>query len=213
MFIYAGVVAVLLLLLAWAFRTPRKRATQKYQLASLEETGPRHATYFAVIRQALTGRDAQEIQVLSRSGVGDIERDPFDTRSEPAPGRTLQFEREVARTTLMVRCGRQVPCPHRSKIDPLELFQPKRVATLGSVAQGGSRAHSYCGRKTGSKKCSMIMNTNIAAASMAPANLRSIVSPPMLISSVLREFRPSARRRCRRAVFPPRRRTSRPPAP
>jgi hypothetical protein len=51
------IIAALLALLAWALRGPRAPATGKLDLTCLEETGRRHATYFTVIRQALSPAD------------------------------------------------------------------------------------------------------------------------------------------------------------
>src|SRR5215468_8975795 len=56
-FLFFGIVAVLLVLLAWALRTPRKRSVNQFDLASLEQSGRRHATYFAPIQQALSPAD------------------------------------------------------------------------------------------------------------------------------------------------------------
>jgi len=56
-FIFLGIVAVLLGLLAWALRTPRRRSVHQFDLASLEQSGRRHATYFAPIQQALSPTD------------------------------------------------------------------------------------------------------------------------------------------------------------
>lgn len=56
-FIFFGIVAVLLGLLAWALRTPRRRSVNRFDLSSLEQSGRRHATYFAPIQQALSSAD------------------------------------------------------------------------------------------------------------------------------------------------------------
>lgn len=53
------IVAALLALLVWALRSPRAPAAGKFDLACLEETGRRHATYFAAIRQALSPADLE----------------------------------------------------------------------------------------------------------------------------------------------------------
>lgn len=64
--LFFSIVAALLALLAWALRNPRKRTAYKFDLACLEETGRRHATYFAAIRQALSTAD---IEFLSARGA------------------------------------------------------------------------------------------------------------------------------------------------
>ena len=56
-FLFFGIVAVLLVLLAWALRTPRKRSVNQFDLTSLEQSGRRHATYFAPMQQALSRAD------------------------------------------------------------------------------------------------------------------------------------------------------------
>lgn len=63
LFVYAGIVFVLLLLLVWTLRTPRKPPARKYDPASLEQTGRRHATYLALLRQALSRADIEFLAV------------------------------------------------------------------------------------------------------------------------------------------------------
>jgi hypothetical protein len=65
LFIFFPVVAALLLLLAWGLRSPGTRLGGKFDLGSLEESGRRHATYFALIRQAASTAD---IEFLARHG-------------------------------------------------------------------------------------------------------------------------------------------------
>ena len=55
--VFFGITGVLLALLAWALRNPRKSSPHKLDLASLEQSERRHATYFALIRQALSPAD------------------------------------------------------------------------------------------------------------------------------------------------------------
>ena len=69
--LFFGIVAVLLVLLGWALRTPRKRSVHQFDLASLEQSGRRHATYFAPIQQALSPAD---IEFLSSRGSPRIAR-------------------------------------------------------------------------------------------------------------------------------------------
>jgi hypothetical protein len=54
---YLGLVVLLLLLLGWALRTPRKRGGISVGPGALEETGQRHVTYLPQIRQALAPAD------------------------------------------------------------------------------------------------------------------------------------------------------------
>lgn len=56
-YLFFGIVALLLVLLGWAVRTPRKRSVNQFDLATLEQSGRRHATYFASIQQALSPAD------------------------------------------------------------------------------------------------------------------------------------------------------------
>ena len=69
--IFVPIVAVLLLLLTWAIRAPRKDSRGGFDLASLEESGRRHATYFALIRQASSPAD---IKFLTQKGSPEIVR-------------------------------------------------------------------------------------------------------------------------------------------
>jgi hypothetical protein len=59
LFIFVSIAAALLLLLVWALRAPRKNFREKFDLDSLEESGRRHATYFALMRQAAAPDDMQ----------------------------------------------------------------------------------------------------------------------------------------------------------
>jgi len=52
-----GAVAGLLVLLAWALRKPKGSVPLSKNLASLEDAGRPHATYFPVIRQAMSQQD------------------------------------------------------------------------------------------------------------------------------------------------------------
>jgi hypothetical protein len=65
LFVFFTVVVALLLLLVWALRAPGKDSRGKFDLADLEESGRRHVTYFALIRQASSHAD---IQFLERRG-------------------------------------------------------------------------------------------------------------------------------------------------
>lgn len=68
-FIFSMMAIALLLLLAWALRAPGKSSRGKFDLASLEESGRRHATYFALIRQASSPAD---MEYLARRGSPGI---------------------------------------------------------------------------------------------------------------------------------------------
>jgi len=57
-FFYLAAVALLLILLFWALRAPRKQASgAKNENALLGQAGRRHATYLPLIRQALSAGD------------------------------------------------------------------------------------------------------------------------------------------------------------
>ncbi|HVS88422.1 MAG TPA: hypothetical protein VHF01_09410 [Candidatus Acidoferrum sp.] len=56
---YVILVVLLLLLLGWALRTPRKRGGISVGPATLEETGQPHVTYLPQIRQALAPADLE----------------------------------------------------------------------------------------------------------------------------------------------------------
>ena len=71
LFIFSSIALGLLLLLAWALRTPGKNSHGKIDLASLEESGRRHATYVALIEQASSAAD---IEFLARRGFPGIAR-------------------------------------------------------------------------------------------------------------------------------------------
>ena len=71
LFIFSGIVAALLLVLGWALRAPGKRSRGKFDLASLEECGPRHATYVALIKQAASPAD---MEFLAKRGSPEIVR-------------------------------------------------------------------------------------------------------------------------------------------
>ena len=69
LYIFFSIVVALLLLLAWALRAPGKGSHDKFDLASLEQSGRRHATYFALIRQASSPAD---MEFLARRGSPGI---------------------------------------------------------------------------------------------------------------------------------------------
>jgi hypothetical protein len=69
--IFSGIVAALLLVLGWALRAPGKSSRGKFDLASLEESGRRHATYVALIKQAASPAD---MEFLARRGSPQIVR-------------------------------------------------------------------------------------------------------------------------------------------
>jgi hypothetical protein len=71
LFIFSGVVAALLLVLGWALRAPGKSSRGKFDLASLEESGRRHATYFVLIKQAASPAD---MEFLAKRGSPEIVR-------------------------------------------------------------------------------------------------------------------------------------------
>jgi hypothetical protein len=71
LFIFCGIVAALLLVLGWALRSPGKSARGKFNLASLEESGRRHATYVALIKQAASPAD---MEFLAKRGSPEIVR-------------------------------------------------------------------------------------------------------------------------------------------
>lgn len=71
LFVFFSVVAVLLLLLAWGLRSPGTSLSGKFDVGSLEESGRRHATYVALIRQAASPAD---MEYLVRRGSPQIAR-------------------------------------------------------------------------------------------------------------------------------------------
>ena len=52
-----GLALLILLLLVWVLRDPRKRAQPDGGLDSAEELGQRHVNYFPQVRQALSADD------------------------------------------------------------------------------------------------------------------------------------------------------------
>jgi hypothetical protein len=57
LFLFFGIVAVLLLVLGWALRKPHERGKLRGDPRSLDEDGRRHVTYLPQIRQALAKAD------------------------------------------------------------------------------------------------------------------------------------------------------------
>jgi hypothetical protein len=55
--LFFPIVVLLLLVLVWALRGPRAKATQPVDLQSLEQNERRHSTYLRLIHQALSRRD------------------------------------------------------------------------------------------------------------------------------------------------------------
>ncbi len=71
LFLYAGIVAVLLFLLAWALRRPGKRTVSGAGHSSLEENGWRHVTYLPQIRQSFSSAD---FAFLRAAGSSELAR-------------------------------------------------------------------------------------------------------------------------------------------
>lgn len=69
--LFFGFVAILLVALGWALREPRKRRKLEADPRSLEERGPRHATYLPQIRQALAPAD---YEFLSKRASREVQR-------------------------------------------------------------------------------------------------------------------------------------------
>jgi hypothetical protein len=67
--IFLAIAAVLLLLLVLALRKPRKRSTYVLDPVSLEQAGRRHATYLALIRQALAPADLDFLSARAPAGI------------------------------------------------------------------------------------------------------------------------------------------------
>jgi len=57
LYLFLGLLVLLLLAFIWSQRKPARRTITPISLKLLEETGPRHVTYLPAIRQALAGAD------------------------------------------------------------------------------------------------------------------------------------------------------------
>jgi hypothetical protein len=70
MFFLFAAVAVLLLLLGWVARNPKRKSSGcSADSASLEESGRRHATYLPVIRQAMAPSDFEFLTSRAPNGL------------------------------------------------------------------------------------------------------------------------------------------------
>jgi hypothetical protein len=69
--LFVPIVVALLILLAWALRKPEPRNALRVKPASLEQPGPRHATYLSLIRQALSPAD---LEFLAARGSPSLAR-------------------------------------------------------------------------------------------------------------------------------------------
>jgi hypothetical protein len=66
-----GLALLILLLLGWVLRDPRKRTSPDKVLDSAEELGQRHVNYFPQVRQALS---AEDLVFLSSRGTSQLVR-------------------------------------------------------------------------------------------------------------------------------------------
>jgi hypothetical protein len=62
---FGSITVVLLAALIWALRGPHRSSRGNFDLDSLEQSGRRHSTYFALIRQASS---AEDLEFLTRRG-------------------------------------------------------------------------------------------------------------------------------------------------
>jgi hypothetical protein len=98
----SAVVALLSLLLLWLVRSPQRdfsgMATDK--LAALEQTGRRHATYFGVIRQAMS---PTEFEFLSERGPARLVRRAHKERRRIALLYLLELREDFSRLLRLAR--------------------------------------------------------------------------------------------------------------
>jgi hypothetical protein len=100
LFFFFPIVATLLLLLAWGLRSPGTSLSRKFDLGSLEESGRRHATYFALIRQAASPAD---IKFLARRGSTQIARRVQHERRSVALRYLTQLREDFQRLLRLAR--------------------------------------------------------------------------------------------------------------
>jgi len=94
------IVTALLLSLRWALHAPRKSSAGKFDLASLEESGRRHATYFALIKQAASRED---MEFLARRGSRAIARRAVKERRHVALKYLTQLRDDFQRLLRLAR--------------------------------------------------------------------------------------------------------------
>jgi hypothetical protein len=66
---FVPIVVALLILLVWALRKHEPRDAWKVEPGSLEQPGPRHATYLSLIRQALSPTDLEFLATRGSPGL------------------------------------------------------------------------------------------------------------------------------------------------
>lgn len=70
-YFFIGFVAVLLVLLVWSLRSPKKQADSRTDAADFQDPGRRHATYFSPIHRALAPAD---FEFLASRGSAKLAR-------------------------------------------------------------------------------------------------------------------------------------------
>lgn len=94
------IAAALLLLLRWAIHAPGKSSRGKLDLASLEDSGRRHATYFALIKRAASRED---IEFLARRGSRELARRALKERRHVALRYLTQLRDDFQRLLRLAR--------------------------------------------------------------------------------------------------------------
>jgi hypothetical protein len=94
------IVVALLLSLMWALHSPGKSSRGKLDLASLEDSGRRHATYFALIKRAASHED---IEFLERRGSRAIARRALKERRQVALRYLTQLRDDFQRLLRLAR--------------------------------------------------------------------------------------------------------------
>src|ERR1700722_9266141 len=98
--IFSGIVAALLVVLRWALRAPGKSGRGTFDLASLEESGRRHATYVALIKQAASPAD---MEFLAKRGSPEIARRVRRERRNVALQYLMQLREDFQRLLRLAR--------------------------------------------------------------------------------------------------------------
>jgi hypothetical protein len=98
--LFVPVVLALLILLGWALRNPGQRRALRVEPASLEQPGPRHSIYLALVRQALSPKD---IEFLATQGSPSLAQRVHKERRKVALAYLEELRKDFQRLLRLAR--------------------------------------------------------------------------------------------------------------
>jgi hypothetical protein len=136
--LFVSIVLALLILLAWALRNPERRRASRVEPASLEQPGPRHATYLPLIRQALSPAD---LEFLAARGSPSLARRVRKERRRVALSYLNELRNDFQRLLRLAR----VIASLSPEVGAAQEWERLRLSFRFSFRYQIVRAGLYCG--------------------------------------------------------------------